>query len=63
MYRWLSSVEGGGSEEADYDNVWRKIKDSEGKYAFFHRDGVPCAAGVLGEDFISAVGKLEWQSD
>lgn len=49
-------------EEADYDNVWRQIEDSEGKYVFFYRDGAPCAAGVLGEDFIGAVGKLKGQS-
>lgn len=49
-------------EEADYDNVWRQIEDSEGKYAFFYRDGIPCAAGILGEDFIGAVGKLKRQS-
>lgn len=50
-------------EEVDYDNVWRQIEDSEGKYAFFYRDGIPCAAGILGEDFIGAVGKLKRQSD
>ncbi|MBD5510619.1 MAG: hypothetical protein HDR08_05120 [Lachnospiraceae bacterium] len=50
-------------EKADYDDVWRQIEDSEGKYAFFYRDGIPCAAGILGEDFIGAVGKLKRQSD
>lgn len=49
-------------EEADYNNVWRQIEDSEGKYVFFYYNGIPCAAGVQGEDFIGAVGKLKGQS-
>lgn len=49
-------------EGVDYNNVWRQIEDSEGKYVFFYYNGAPCAAGVQGEDFIGAVGKLKGQS-
>ena len=50
-------------EKTDYHNVWRQAEDGEGKYVFFYRDGIPCAAGVVGEDFIDAVYRIQWQSD